>query len=324
MNIISKKLSITKSNALINASYRLSLNEMRVVMYGLSLINPIDEQFPTAYEIDVDRFCSYFNIDARERGFYKEIKESVLRKFWERDISFWDESLQRVVTERWLTRIEYNDKKNEIKIYFNPFLEKQLQQLKENFTSYFLANVSGMKSVYGVRIYELCIMEYNRKNSNNKQQYIEFKISITELKKRLMLEDKYTVFKDFKIRVVEKAKKEINTHSDIKINYKVIKKGRSPYEIEFWVIKKDKTNKRKKQNDSKEIQIQSLKDKIDELKSFLNSSLIDKHKQEVKHQTEEELKRIKKELFTILKKGSDYTSRGMKLRNVDKVLQFKG
>jgi len=296
MKSTSKNLSITKSNALVNASYRLSLNEMRVVMYGLSLINPLTEDFPTAYEIDIKRFCSYFNIDARKRGFYKEIKDAIVHRFWEREMSFWDENLQRVVKERWITGLEYSDKKSEIKIYFNSRLKKQLHELKKNFTTYFLTSISEMKSVYGVRIYEICIMEYNRQNSGNKQQRIDYKISITELKHRLMIENKYKAFKDFRKFVLEKAKKEINKHSDIKINYKVIKKGRSPDEIEFSIIKIDKSRKKGKKIDSKEIQIQSLKNKIDELQSFLNSSLIGEHKQEVKQQTEKELKRIENEL----------------------------
>ena len=132
-------MSITKANALINAGYRLSLNEMRVIMYGLSLINPLDEEFPISYEINVSRFAAHFNIDARERGFYKEMKEAVVSRFWERDISFWNEELQRVVKERWLTGVEYSDNKNEIKIYFNPRLRKHLHQLKKNFTSYFFS-----------------------------------------------------------------------------------------------------------------------------------------------------------------------------------------
>ena len=291
--------SITKSNALINASYRLSLNEMRVVMYGLSLINPLGDEFPIAYEIDVSRFCSYFGINARERGFYKEIKEAVVNRFWEREMSFWDEKLNRVVKERWLTRVEYDDKGGEIKIYFNPLLKEQLHQLRKNFTTYFLSNISEMKSTYGVRIYEICIMEFKRNNLNKPRGAYEFDICITDLKQRLMLKNKYKAFKDFKKYVIEKAKKEINMHSDIYIDYNVIKRGRTPDKICFSISTKNKSFvKKKKKITSKQAKKELLKNKISDLKIFIEGVVCNSD-EKLKSQTEAEILQLEKELTAI-------------------------
>ena len=55
------KVSITKSNALIEASYRLSRTEMQILLYGISLINPTDKNFPFIYRIDTARFAEMFN-----------------------------------------------------------------------------------------------------------------------------------------------------------------------------------------------------------------------------------------------------------------------
>lgn len=292
-------MSITKANALINAGYRLSLNEMRVIMYGLSLINPLDEEFPISYEINVSRFAAHFNIDARERGFYKEMKEAVVSRFWERDISFWNEELQRVVKERWLTGVEYSDNKNEIKIYFNPRLRKHLHQLKKNFTSYFLANVSDMKSIYGVRIYELCIMQLNIQSKEKTKNTITFETAIIDLKQRLMLENKYKIFRDFNSRVLKKAKEEINKHSDIEIDYAVVKKGRSPDKIKFFAFKKNKTaTQKKKKLSSKQEKKETLRNKISELKSFIEGVVCNSD-EKLKSQTEIELLQLEKELTAI-------------------------
>ena len=238
-------LSITKSNALIKASYRLSLNEMRVVIYGLSLINPMKQEFPIAYEIDIKHFAQYFGINPRERGFYKEIKRSILDKFWEREMSYWDKRLDRIVKERWLIRVEYNDKEGIIKVYFNPMLSEQLQQLRTSFTTYFLSNIIEMKSVYGIRLYEIAIMELKRAEAQNESLTVTtFKMSIEKIKFALQITDKYKRFNQLKEYVLERAKTEINKYSNIKMKYEIVKRGRTPYEIIFLVKKKEKTAKK--------------------------------------------------------------------------------
>ena len=45
------KRSITKHNGLVQASYRLSLNETRIVLYALSSVNPLANDYPLEYEI---------------------------------------------------------------------------------------------------------------------------------------------------------------------------------------------------------------------------------------------------------------------------------
>jgi plasmid replication initiation protein len=67
-----------------------------------------------------------------------------------------------------------------------------------------------------------------------------FSLKIKSIREKLELEDRYTRFFDFKKRVLESAKKEINKHSDINFNYKIIKLGRFPNEIEFTISKKQK------------------------------------------------------------------------------------
>ncbi len=228
-----KKLSITKSNILIKSSYHLSLNELRIVIYGLSFINPTSRDFPLFYEINLKHFREYFGILSNERGFYGEIKDAVLKKFWERETTYWDEKNKEVVKRRWLIGVNY--KNTLMKIYFNPLLKDQLQQLKKNFTTYFLSNIVNMKSIYGIRIYELCIMEFNKK----KLDKVFFTITISRLKTYFMLDKKYKRFYDFKNRVLEKAKIEILKHSNLEIVYEILKINNIPLKIRFSAWKKN-------------------------------------------------------------------------------------
>jgi len=225
--------SVTKFNGLIDASYRLSLNEARIVFYGISLINPLSKEFPLEFKIDIKRFSDIFNIASNNA--YTIIKKAAMDRFWEREFTFKTEK-NKHMRVRWLTGIEYEDNKGYLKIFINPQLKPFLHQLASgNFTRYYLENITNFKSVYSVRFYEIAIMELKR----SKQVKWKFRLEIEDIKEKLDLQEKYKRFSNFKAIVLEPAKKEINKHSDINFNYNVIKLGRSPYEIEFIVSRKN-------------------------------------------------------------------------------------
>lgn len=227
-----KGLSITKSNSLIEAGYRLSLTEMQIILYGISLINPLQKDFPLSYQIEITRFSKMLNRD--HGNIYKEIKEAVMKRFWNRDFSYTDEK-GKIVTLRWLTKMVHEDKSGYIEIKFSEEIQPYLHQLQGNFTSVYINQIARFKSVYSVRFYEYSYMVLNKNKSNQEK----FSLSIEEIKKWLNLEDSYQRFCDFNVRVLEKSKNEINKFSDLNFKYRVIKLGRSPNKIEFSISKKN-------------------------------------------------------------------------------------
>lgn len=244
-------LKISRDNALINASYRLSLTEMHIVLYGIGLINPMQPDFPLTYCINIDRFAKIFN---REHGqIYKEVKEAVLKRFWERDFSYVDKNGETIIF-RWLTKISYKDDTGYIKIKFSEDLQPYLHNLQGNFTAYYIDKIANFKSIYSVRLYEHAIMALN-KNETNKDK---FNLLISDIKKQLELGNKYNRFSNLKIRVLEKAKEEINKCSDLNFDYKVIKLGRSPHQIEFSITRKMAIEDQKKPKIIKKVQTKFL------------------------------------------------------------------
>ena len=228
--------SVTKSNALIDAGYRLSLTEIQVILYGISLINPINNTFPRSYKIEIARFAEMF--DREHTKIYHDLKEAILKKFWERDFSYRDAN-GKIITNRWLTQVIHEDKTGYIEIKFSEEVEPYLHNLKGNYTTYYIEQIAKMRSIYSIRFYEISIMRL-RKSQKNKYVYT---LTIEDLKHRLMLHEKYKRFCDFKTRVLDKAKKEINKHSDIRFAYEIIKQGRTPNKIKFTVSYKCKQKK---------------------------------------------------------------------------------
>ena len=234
------EMKVTKSNAIINSSYRLSLNELRIVLYGLSKINPIDNDFPLFHRIDMKELEVFYGIGAAgSRSFRRDIRAALLSRFWERAFSYYDEDIQETVRRRWLIEVRYGRNDGSLAYHYNPLIKKELQKLSKRFTSYFLSNVANMRSAYSIRIYELAIMHLNA--SGVESSY--FKSTVSDLKDRLDIAHKYKHFGDLNRRVLAPAAGEISKFSDIVLSYTQLRRGRSVYEIEFCVSRKTAAHK---------------------------------------------------------------------------------
>jgi plasmid replication initiation protein len=224
---------ITKANALINASYRLSLTEMQIVLYGVSLINPISKEVPLEYQIKISDFATLFN---RNHGdIYQDIKQAVFNKFWLRDIRYIDEKTAKYIAIRWLTKIEYSDNTGFFSVKFSEEIKPFLRELSTRFTVYYIDQIAKFRSVYSVRFYEYAILEINKMKADT----CFFMMSLSDMKDKLELNDRYNKYSNFKARVLQKAQVEINKHSDLTIDFKEIKKGRTVESIKFIIQRKD-------------------------------------------------------------------------------------
>lgn len=238
---MAKSFSITKHNDLITSAYRLTLTEMQIILYGVSLVNPIDNKFPRTYEIDIKKFGKMFN---RAHGeIYNDVKEAIMKRFWDREFTFHDKyesnRLGELVRARvkWITTVKYSDKAGFIKIYFNPEIEEYLHNLKNNFTTYYIEQISRFKRFYSVRFYEIAIMHLNKA----KKTRTSFKISVEDIRDIFDLKEKYLRFCDLKAGVINPSIKEINNLSDIRISLKISKVGRIPDSVVFSVHATNKT-----------------------------------------------------------------------------------
>jgi plasmid replication initiation protein len=91
-----------------------------------------------------------------------------------------------------------------------------------------------MKSKYSIRIYEIL------KSYENLSEYT---FEIDTLKKMLHAE-KYEMYKDFRVKVIDAAVKEINDFGDISISYTIMKKGKKADKIKFKITPKKEIKER--------------------------------------------------------------------------------
>lgn len=227
---------VVKGNDLIQRNrFELSLMEQKTVAYICSMIKPIDSGFQSEYEFKIRDYCKICDIDYDNGANYAYVKET-LKKL--RDRSMWmtlEDGSETVVG--WLDRVTTNKKSGLAHIRIDDRLIPYLFDLKQQFTQYQLYNILGMKSAFSVRIYEL-MKSYSFRHT------IIFELN--ELKELLMVEyvKSYVNYKDFRVKVLEKAQTEINELTDINIEFEPIKTGRKVTSIKFIIEEKFKNSRK--------------------------------------------------------------------------------
>ncbi|MFU8928213.1 replication initiation protein RepM [Acinetobacter puyangensis] len=220
---------VVKSNQVIEASYRLSVVEQRVILSAIAKI-------PKMCEVSDDEIYTVSVQDLKALGIhektaYRDLKEAVNR-LYDRSISL--DMGNKLVKMRWVQRVEFTDNQSAVALRFSKDILPFISNLKANFTQYLLSEVSKMQGVYSVRIYELLI------------QYKEVGgrlISIDDLRIMLDLGTRYKTTGNLIAWVITPAIEEINELTELKVIAKPTKTGRKFTHISF-TIKNKPTSKK--------------------------------------------------------------------------------
>lgn len=214
---------VTKSNALIEKTYQLSVMEQKLILTLASLVQPSDEAF-RPYQIKVSDFVQLLGL--KSTGKYTEIRK-IVQALQQKTLPI--HTGQSLLDITWLSSAEYFHGKGYVELEFSPKLKPYLLQLKEKFTTYQLKNIIQLRSSYSIRIYELL------------KQYEPIKhrsFTLEELRSVLGIEpNKYKLFGHFKDKVLNVGKKELEEKTDLRFEFEEIKKGRKVTGIKFYIYK---------------------------------------------------------------------------------------
>ena len=250
---------VSKSNDLIEAKYRLSVQEQRLLAIMISDIKPDDKDFKK-YQYKISDILEWINIE--DKGFYKKLRE-ITRRLLSRTLTIKQDNV--LFQTNWLAGAKYYFKEGVIELTFHPDLKPYLLQLQKCFTQYALRNVLELKSKYAFRLYEL-LKQY--------QSIGKRKFSVSELRDLLGVEQgELKLWVHFKTRVLEIAKREINQKTDLEINYKTEKVGRRIEYIIFSIQAQDKEKIKKvdEQNKRYDELIKLVPEKFRGLKTLKNA-----------------------------------------------------
>jgi hypothetical protein len=117
-------------------------------------------------------------------------------------------------------------------------------EIKEKFLKYRLENILNLRSGYSIRMYEILKdwLELNSRYGNKAEKIV----SLAELREILEIPRSYKFF-DIKRQILEKAKTELEKHTDILFEYEEIKSGRKVTHLKFII----KPNPAKLQTDNR-------------------------------------------------------------------------
>ena len=251
---MNKNLTIYKANKVVEAGYKLTLNEQRVV---LACIGKINSNEPLAvsdkFELSAKDFAVMFGVS--EDTAYNQLVE-VAKTLYERNVIIEapDKDSERIET-RWISGIRYQKASGKIVLYFAQLMIPYLSEIKNQFTRYDLKNISGMSSIYGIRMYEL-LMQWHSKGHRE--------VSVEWLKNQFELGNEYERIFDLKKRVIEPAVKDINTHSNLTVLHTYKKTGRNVTHVIF-EFKEKTVDRSKKPNKPKKVEAPVI---IDNLEHF--------------------------------------------------------
>jgi plasmid replication initiation protein len=214
-----KKELVVKDNALINASYHLSLVEQRLIL--LAIVEARKTKTPSDRELSVPARAYAQQFGVTQDAAYTALKEACEHLF-ERRFSYQKLTPKgniKVVKSRWVQRVAYVDKEAWVQFKFSDDVIPLITQLEKHFTSYELEQVSSLTSGYAVRLYELLIAW----RSKGKTPII----NLEELRNKLgLLAQEHIRSDNFKRFVLDIAITQINTHTNITVTYEQYKAGR--------------------------------------------------------------------------------------------------
>jgi plasmid replication initiation protein len=225
----SHQLTVRKANRLVEASYKLTLQEQRIILLLASMINSTDEAFHV-YRIAIKEFIELTQVKGKSK--YEEIKQ-ITKKLRERTLIIQTDNSELQIG--WLSSSEYFTGAGYVELCFDPKLKPFLLRIKDNFTPYLLKNVITLKSAYSIRLYEL-LKQY--------QKIGERRFELDKLKNILGIKpDEYKLYANFKQKILNPAKKELKEKTDLSFSFKEKKQARKVAEIYFFI----KTTQEKEQ-----------------------------------------------------------------------------
>jgi len=220
---------VVKSNQVIEASYRLSVVEQRVVLSAIAKIPKMSEvSDDEIYTVSVQDLQA---LGVHEKTAYRDLKEAVNR-LYERSISL--DLDDKLIKMRWVQRIEFTDNQGIIALRFSKDILPFISNVKANFTQYMLSEVSKMQGAYSVRIYEL-LTQYKSVGERS--------IAIDDLRIMLDLGSRYKTTGNLIAWVIDPSIEEINEQTDLKITAEPQKTGRKFTHIKFTIKQKQKPKK---------------------------------------------------------------------------------
>jgi len=223
---------------LLNARYQLSAKEQKVILYLISLVNPILQSDFHVQVVKIKDLEKILRADAKKwGGLYKEMvtfQENIKKKSitFDSEVKINGKVLPGYVS--WFQSITpFKDELGHTSLKFKfsedlkPFLIDLNQYARIN-----LLETLKMKSGFSIRLFQ--VMRAHRNKMASYQKVSELRYGLDGLKQLLGIVGKYDDFRNFKKKVLQVVEREINQYTSIEIKeIELMKTGRKVTGVKF-------------------------------------------------------------------------------------------
>ena len=227
-------LTIIQHNDLIGSSYRLDIDEMRLLNLALTKIDSRKENIGVI-EIYPNEFAEMFNLS--KKNIWRNMKKSLLG-IMQKPVKVRSKDEKGKLKESiisWLGRTTYfvdQSDGSKIELRFTSDIEPYLFELQGNFTKINFEYASRLTTPFSFRLYQWLIKEHRIK----KGQYYELVMTIEDIKTSAQIDNSYPRWVDFKKRVIDPAIDAINQKTNLSVSYRATKKGNKVHSLTFIYI----------------------------------------------------------------------------------------
>ena len=229
---ITSEQLVMKDNALIMASYSLTVEEQRLILACIEkaqrqkdpLTNPAIEITLTVHE-----YAELY--DVKLGTAYKALSASS-DKLYERSLKITEEKGIRNV--RWLQeQAKYDSGK--VQLRFSDTISRHIREIVTEQTSYKLQQATQLRTQHSIRLFEIMNMVLDPITKEG-----EWNITVDQLKKIFEVEDCYDRWVDLKKKVIEQSVSQINKNTSLRVEWEVVgKEGKRITDLRFIVFELD-------------------------------------------------------------------------------------
>jgi plasmid replication initiation protein len=225
--------SYTQSNELIQSCYKMTLNEKRLLILGVSQLNPkdsyldLDRANPIKIKVTSEDWMAMYGDDSRNA--YRDMRQAA-KKIFKRSIVLHP----RAGVERefvWFDEAEYDDNKDEVTLQFGHSAAVRLIGMDGDFTSVKLLAVNKLRKASAIRLYEIAKNIYDLKGIG---EWL-----IEDFRHAMDCQDKYPNINELKRCVIRPAIEEVNLQTDLRVEIEYIKTKRQISRLRFRVFRNE-------------------------------------------------------------------------------------
>ena len=213
---MNNKQLVVKDNILVEASYSLDLVEQRILLLSIITARENNQKIELGKPliIHASKYAEVFNVDKKSAY---DVLKSGADGLIGKSFSYYENN--KSSKSNWVDTVAYVENGGFIEVKFTTKVVAFISELERRFTAYDINQVANLKNKYALRLYE-SLIQFKSVGKLN--------ISLIELRGRLGIEsDSYSQMAMFKVRVLDLAVKQISDNTDIEVNYKQHKKGRT-------------------------------------------------------------------------------------------------